>query len=359
MVDIKQLKNLWYFLKERGPVYTYKYARYWPLYMNQNKRVVNWFYKKVPMPYYLEIEICTYCDLKCVECEHTYWKEPPRVMTLEQFKRVIDDIPSLLWVGFSGIGSNRLNKDFPAMLAYCRKKGMYTEFFDPFHAMTPELIKKVLDAKVDKIYASIDGATKETYEKVRIGAKFENVINNVKELRKQIKERKTKLPLVAFHYIINKINVHEMEKFLHLIHEIYPNCDHVTFTNNLHDYNEIKGINIKVTKDQFKNIVDLGKKLGIRVHLSLNTKKDEDKCPASECVAWAMPYIYVTGHVLPCCAIQEANQRDFLKEHSLGNVYEQSFKDIWYGERYTKLRNDLRAGKIPPVCRDCPVYKVK
>lgn len=356
-MDTKQIKNIWYFLRERGPVFTYKYMRYWPLYMNQNRKVVDWFFKKVPMPYYLEIEISTVCDLKCIECEHTHWKEPPKLMGFEQFKRIIDDIPSLLWLGFSSIGSNRLNKELPRMLAYSKKKGMYTEFFDPFHAMSPELISRILDAKVDKIYISIDGATKETYEKVRVGAKFENVIKNVKEIRGQMKQRRQKLPLIAFHYIINKVNIHEMEKFLYLIRDIFPECDHVTFTNNLHEYDEIKDINIRVTKDQFENIIKTGKKLGLRVHLSLNTKKESDKCPMSECVAWTMPFIYVTGHVLPCCAIQEANQREFLKKHSLGNVYESSFKDVWYGEKFTKFRKDLRSGKVPVICRDCPIYK--
>jgi len=71
-----------------------------------------------------------------------------------------------------------------------------------------------------------------------------------------------------------------------------------------------------------------------------------------------MPFIFVTGHVIPCCAGNEAGRRDFQKETSLGNVFIQSFKEIWKGKKYKALRKMIREGKVPPPCVDCSLYEV-
>ncbi len=72
-----------------------------------------------------------------------------------------------------------------------------------------------------------------------------------------------------------------------------------------------------------------------------------------------MPFIFVTGHVIPCCAENEANAREFQKKTSMGNVFKQSFREIWYGEKYRSLRKMLREGKVPPPCVNCPIYRVE
>ncbi|MBA3017812.1 MAG: hypothetical protein FP811_06655, partial [Desulfobacteraceae bacterium] len=42
----------------------------------------------------------------------------------------------------------------------------------------------------------------------------------------------------------------------------------------------------------------------------------------------------------------------------LGNVFETSFKKIWYGEKYKSLRRQLSRGKVPAPCKDCCLYNV-
>ncbi|MAG08680.1 hypothetical protein CMO89_04350 [Candidatus Woesearchaeota archaeon] len=357
MMFLRRIRNVYYLLKERGLGFTYRHLRYWPLYMRHNKRIVDMFYKKVPMPYYIEIEISTYCDLRCIECEHTYWDEKPKLMSLDEYKKIIDQIPSLTWVGFSGIGNNLLNKDFPKMLEYSKKKGQYTEIFDSFCKMTPEILSKIFDAKIDKVYVSMDGTTKETYEKIRVGSNYETVVENIKNFTREKKKRGTKLPLIAFHYIVNKINQHEMEDFVRLIARICPKNEHIQFTNNLHEFEEIKDINTKITKEQIKRVDKVGEECKQTILWNLNTKADCNKVTMNNCIAWAMPYIFVTGHVIPCCAENEANRREFQKKTSMGNVFETPFREIWYGKKFTALRKMLRSGQTPKVCEDCPVYQ--
>jgi hypothetical protein len=40
----------------------------------------------------------------------------------------------------------------------------------------------------------------------------------------------------------------------------------------------------------------------------------------------------------------------------MGNVFEQPFRDIWWGKKYTAFRKQLREGKKPRACNDCCLY---
>jgi radical SAM protein with 4Fe4S-binding SPASM domain len=82
------------------------------------------------------------------------------------------------------------------------------------------------------------------------------------------------------------------------------------------------------------------------------------KPPARNCVSWTMPFIFVTGDVIPCCATNEGNKRQFQKETSMGNIFKQPFREIWYGEKYNALRRKLFSGGVPPQCAACPVFDV-
>ena len=96
--------------------------------------------------------------------------------------------------------------------------------------------------------------------------------------------------------------------------------------------------------------------LGVSIAWNWNT--EQEKPPIQMCTAWIMPYIFVSGHVIPCCVGNEANQRELQKKLSLGNVNERSFKEIWDSPEYKEFRMMIRRGETPPQCRDCGVFAV-
>jgi radical SAM protein with 4Fe4S-binding SPASM domain len=64
---------------------------------------------------------------------------------------------------------------------------------------------------------------------------------------------------------------------------------------------------------------------------------------------WERVVIGSQGHVVPCC-------NDFDHSYSMGNVFEQSFRDIWFGTQYNRFRKTVmeKLGKIP-LCKRCPI----
>jgi len=309
-----------------------------------------------PYPAGIEIEVTTRCHLKCIMCERTYWDEPDRDMSLEEFKSVVDQFPALRWIGLTGIGSSFLNKDFLKMIAYVKSKGIGVELFDSFTAINDCALKQLVELKVDHILASIDAATKETYEAIRVGGDFDKVTHNVKTLFGLKKEAGAKMPQIDFFYIINNKNIHEVYSFLDYVKSITQGEKvMVIYTRLLHGFIETKDLFVEVPEDMMKQVEKIASSYNIDIFWNAVVPKKKPKI--GMCLDWFEPFIFVTGHVIPCCAGNEANRREFQKETALGNIFEQPFREIWNGERYKNLRKMIKKNRVPPPCVNCSVYR--
>ena len=308
--------------------------------------------KLAPYPTGIEIEVTTKCGLKCIMCEHTYWDEPARDMTFEQFTYIIDQFPNLRWVGLTGIGEGSLHKDWNRMLSYLRNRGIQVEFFDTLNFVDGSDLGVWMDLGIELLWISIDAATKETYERIRVGGNFDKVIRNIDTLF-NLRDRNTQ---IWFHYIVNKYNIGEVLEFINLVDNLRQEQEtSIQFTRILQGFKEIEDLYVEIPRSLRRQVEDKGKELGVGI--VWNADVPEKKPPMKRCLEFFEPFIFVTGHVIPCCAGNEANRREFQKGTALGNIFEQSFEEIWNGERYKHLRRDLRSGRAPLSCGKCPVYR--
>lgn len=356
----RRLNKFWFILKNRGPVYLYNYLWVYALYYNENIR--DFVAKYLPFvynssPQTVEIEVTTRCGLRCKMCEHTYWKQDQCEMSFDSFKKIIDDLPRLKWIGLTGIGDSFSHKDFLNMLSYVKKRNIYVELFDTYFNLNEKAAQTLVNLKIDKMIASIDGATAETYEKIRVGSNFNRITGNIKKLIDLRKAQKTRFPEMSFHFIVSKINIHEMVQYVDFINTLMEGESvEIFYTKLLHPFNEIKDIAADIPEELIKAVEARGRELGQITRWNVNVP--EEKKPINCCRAWMIPFIFATGDVIPCCAGNEANQREFQVKTSLGNVYKERFADIWRGEKYINFRKEIFAGKTPTACKFCTIYDI-
>ena len=342
--------------QKKGLRWTYNWIYYSHIYATRDPQMLDWLFKNRPYPDFIEVETTTACNLKCTMCEHSYWCEKNQNMTYEQFLYILNQFPRLKWIGLTGIGESYLNPDFEKMLSECKRRGIFVENFDNFTLLNEEHSKKLVEVKSDKIYVSLDAATKETYEKIRVGAKWETVIENIKTLDRIKKQNNSYEPELWFHFIVSKDNKHEMIKYLEMINELGIDCKQVQFTILLHAYKEIEDKFIDVTSEEKDAVIEKGIELGLNVSFNMNTQDLDQRSPLSECSVWMMPFIFVDGTVIPCCSMNEQNDRPWQKKTRLGNIFEKSFREIWYGERYKNMCKLIRENKNCPQCERCFLY---
>lgn len=325
-----------------------------------------WLHRKTPwnpfaggnlLPRVLEIEITTKCTLQCVMCENTYWDIPPRHMTFAQFRSIVDQFPNLLWIGITGIGSSFLNPDYVKMLFYMRERNVDVECFDSFLHLNEANARRMVEANVWRLFASIDAATAATYKKVRPGSDFETVWRNVKRLIALKEERGAEFPMLCFHYIISRLNIHEVVPFIERVASLGPDrVKMIYFSGILHAFKEIENLVVDVDEATIQRAEERARAWGIPLWWNPNTRP---KLPVSECTAWYMPFIFSDGSVNLCCATNEANRREFQVKHSLGNAFAEPFAVIWNSESYRQAVADITGGKLPIQCAHCPIYDVE
>jgi radical SAM protein with 4Fe4S-binding SPASM domain len=228
--------------------------------------------------------------------------------------------------------------------------------------MTRTQIDHLLAYGVSRVIVSLDASTKEIYERIKLGAKWEKVMDNIRyfvALRTMVN---MPIPELWFRFVAMSKNIHEIEKYPALIEEIGIPAkyrtgmdNHMEFTgllefpSNRHLCAEIPQCVVEKTNAE-------AEKRGFGIawsHASHTTQR-----PIRECVAWQEPYILVTGHVMPCCQSVMSDMRSELERMSLGNIKEQSLHDIWYSEKYRAFRCAVprSTGPVPELCSKCRVF---
>ena len=319
------------------------------------------FPKAAPYGRYIEYEVTTKCNLRCAHCERTHWEETPQDMTYEQFKKVFDQFPKLKWVNATGEGTAFLNKDYFKMLEYFKKKDTYVELVESLYLMNDDWMRRLIKLGIDRIWVSIDGATKKTYEGIKIGSDFDRVIKNLKRFVELKKEMNSPIPEFCFRYVISKNNMKEMEQFVEMINGIackkdFGDASYIEFAGLLEFDNIMKMYVNEVPDDIITKVSNKGRELGVKVRWSHH--KQDKKIPVTQCAAWTEPYIMMGGYVMPCCGVVMSNKRPYLRKYALGNVYKKSFKEIWNSRRYKKFRKTVNQSKGPVyiLCKDCRAF---
>jgi MoaA/NifB/PqqE/SkfB family radical SAM enzyme len=341
-------------IREYGLRHAYNYLHFFSFYNTKKPKLIKLLQWLEPYPTYVEIETTTYCGFRCIMCEHTYWKQKPQSMTFEQFKAIVEQFPRLKWIGITGIGEGYLNRDFHKMIRYCtEERGLIVEIYDAFYYIEQDKAEELIDMGVDQIFCSMDAATKETYERMRPGSDFDKVVRNLRQFVSIRTSRGKFFPVLDFHFIINKINSHEIIPYIELVAEIAPGSK-IQFSRLLHCYEQIENLYMEIPEETMEKARQRCSELGVKMFWNQNVSGN--KSPQRNCITWYMPFIFVTGEVIPCCSGNEANQREKQQATSLGNIFENPFDKIWWGEKYRQLRKNLRNGITPESCTNCSLY---
>ena len=296
-------------------------------------RPIQWGY-----PVSISFEPTTSCNLRCPECPSGLraFSRPIGMLEKNFFTRTIDEIhKELIYLIFYFQGEPYLNPDFLEMVKYASDKGIYTATSTNAHYLTDEAAKKTVESGLDRLIISIDGTTQEVYKQYRIGGNIEKVLEGAKSIVKWKKELNSKTPFVFFQFLVVKHNEHQIEEVKKIAREI--GVDEVRFkTAQVYDY-QTDPNNLIPTIDKYSRY----KKNTDGSYAAKN--KLANRC-------WKMQHANVItwdGLVVPCCFDKDAT-------HQLGNLKNQSFKEVWKNDNYKQFRTELmKSRKNIDICANC------
>lgn len=268
-------------------------------------------------PIHLDLESTSACNLKCFMCFQSFNPPKPGYMDFGLFKKCIDEgvEKGLCSIKLQYRGEPLMHPKLVEMVKYAKDRGVLEVMFNTNATLLDEnKARGLIDAGLDKIICSIDGCTKEVYEKVRIGAKFETVLENIKRLQELKKEAGVKKPVVRVQMVDTPKNHHQIKEYLEFWGKI---VEHVA-VEKMNDYHEKENVEICPSKD-------------------------------FECSQlWQRLFVLWNGDITLCCG-------DLYSKLILGNVWRDSISKIWTSDKLNHFRTLHTSGQSHKmqICAEC------
>jgi len=266
----------------------------------------------------VNIELTNYCNLNCRWCAGSGEREKG-FMDFKTFKTIVDQIlsPNVIVheIHLYNVGESLLHPDFCKFIEFLGKLKNKPKvvLVTNVTLLSDLIIDCIIKSNgIDVIQFSVDGGTKETFEWLRRGAKWDDTINKINRfLEKNDKSRKTGL-----------ITIDMGASFSEEFQQIIKRIDFFDFRPP-HDW---------TGQEEMKE---------------RNFKRSFNPHPC-----WHIQnnlVILWNGDVTLCCA-------DLHGRGVFGNIHEKNIEDLWKGERLNIFRKQVSNRKKEiDLCRECSI----
>jgi radical SAM protein with 4Fe4S-binding SPASM domain len=253
----------------------------------------------------------------------------------DMFKNAIDQLrDTLTYLTFYFQGEPYLHPQFLEMVKYASSQGIYTATSTNAHYLKDDIARHTVESGLDRLIISIDGTSQDTYESYRVGGDLSKVIEGTKNIIAWKRKLKSRTPHVIFQFLVVRPNEHQIPEVYALADQL--GVDQVVLkTAQIYEYE--KGSDLIPLQEKYSRYRKLD-------NGSYAIKNSFD----NHCwKMWHSCVITWDGKVLPCCFDKDAH-------FVLGNLNEQSFKDIWFGQQYDNFRASLLKSRSEiEICKNC------
>lgn len=261
------------------------------------------------------IEITNACNLNCLMCNTKFQSRPEGLMSAEVFERVITELKAngVERAGLHTVGETFLYKDLGTLFEIADKNdfkvwistnGQYPQRMEKLYEKFPKLIT---DVRI-----STDGATKETFETIRVGGSFEKLFESL-EIIHRINNGKRHYRIgLTIDSILCMSNIYELRDYFDVFGKYVSsqdiNFDLVSSLNALSDGQKEESY---LTKSfPFNNLIRSSVPCGL---------------------PFTNSYFTYDGQMTLCC-------RDYNGELTAGDVMKTSLNELWDGEQAENIR---------------------
>jgi len=269
------------------------------------------------------IESTNHCNLKCIMCPTGLgvMQRPKGYMDMALYEQIVEELAP--YVGSAVLhswGEPLMHPRLYDMIRLGKRAGIRMETSTNITLLTDDRARQILDAGLDVLYLAMDGVTKDTYERVRVNARWEKSLRNVERFL-ELKQQRGAATRMVMQIIAMDATRAEVDDFVR--RWTRPGVDQVNVKHldTWGDQNE----RISAHKDE---------------HEALPMRRIP--CPN----LWYHGYIFWDGTLTSC-------ERDYDVKTPLGNVKDGVLR-AWHGPAMQRLRANHVAGDFrAPACERC------
>jgi radical SAM protein with 4Fe4S-binding SPASM domain len=289
-------------------------------------------------PKALFIELTENCNLRCLMCRSADRYEPSRNMDFALYQRIAEELfPFAELVDLRGWGESTILKRFPQYAMLAAEHGCQLRLVTNLSVSNPALLRMLVDLDF-QVVVSFDASTRETFERLRPGSRFEAILANLGYLVSYARQAGKPTDAIHLNVIVQRENLVEIEGVLELAAELgLRNLSLGPIKTGPGDPNRLDH-HPELVRSMLERCQERARSLDLRVQLTsaLGQELALDKGTQKRCIhPWMYAYINYQGQVGFCDHLIGPRRRKYL----LGDLHEDSFRDIWNNERFLDLRS--------------------
>jgi len=251
-------------------------------------------------------------------------------MDIDLFKKIMKELsPYLFNVNLYFQGEPMLHPLFFSFIANCLKTNSVVSTNG--HYLSEENSDRIVRSGLSKLIISVDGVDQETYSVYRVNGNLNTVKEGLKNL-KDAKERYKSSLKTEIQFLVNRFNENQIPQIKELAKSVYANLS-------------LKSMQITDKSDigSWLPADNRFKRYEIKDGSYVLKSSMSDRCAR----LWFNPVITWDGKVLPCCFDKNA-------EYIMGDLNQDSFREIWDGPKYRVFRKSILTGRHTiEICRNC------
>jgi MoaA/NifB/PqqE/SkfB family radical SAM enzyme len=300
------------------------------------------------LPVKLTVQTTDACNLDCPHCQiprqHKQARMDPSLLGVLEAQL----LPTLIELHPTNLGEPFAWPHFQALCQAMQRNGVVLDLTTNGTLLTPDRLEWIAPIARD-IKVSFDGATPETFERLRRGARFATVCENVRALAQRLRRVPTRKPIVALQMTLMRSNFRELPALIRLGASL--GVDRVKAYHLFSFRPELDAeVMAGVTAEWDAVLAEaegIGEELGIDLQLAEPAQlvASVKGLQTSAChLPWHESCIDTDGAVLVC----HSHGGDVA-----GRLNEQPFEAIWNGPLYRQIRAAYAAGSPTWNCRGC------
>ncbi len=326
------------------------------------------------LPTYMQIEPVGQCNLRCQMCSIQFRQDgppygPPAFMSFETFTNSVDQFVGLQELHLQGLGEPMMHPRFFEMVEYAALQGIRVTTNSNVTLLNDRRAERCVTSGLDCLYISIDAATAETYERIRVRAHFERVVGNLQRIVSARQRLGSATPRLRIVMVIMRQNLHELPDLVRMAHQL--SIESIFVQHLCHDFGEsslperylpmrdfvqhetLLEEDPQRVEHYFGEARKVAETLGVELRLPrtrLRLHPAGTPGPKRCDWPWRGAYISYQGYSMPCCMVSTPDRINF------GKLSEQGADALWNGPSYQAFRDQLSSDEPPEVCRSCSIY---
>jgi MoaA/NifB/PqqE/SkfB family radical SAM enzyme len=326
------------------------------------------------------IEPTVACNLDCITCFRNCWDQPMGRMSEETFENFFEGLKSLEPIPdvyFGGIGEPLFHPKTIEWIARVKSLGVKVELITNGTILTEKISRRLIDAGLDILWVSIDGATPETYADIRLGAELPTILNNIRRFSDMRPAGHYPKPEIGIAFVAMKRNIADLPKVIHLgrsfkakyysVSNVQPATEDMQqdrlYVQTMHNIAYMQAPHLprlslpKMDFDQ-NTMEAIFQTFNSQLNVSFagnNWGGASDTCNFVESGTMSIAW---NGDVSPCWPLMHTHtsylhgKPRLSKKHVIGNVAEHSLSGLWLDPAYVAYRERLHNFAFAP-CSFC------